>query len=81
MKSSLVSALLASYALAAPSSRERFTRRLERRDAARRSLPSIPSDGPATLATNETNVVYFTNWAGAAISKTTASGINLVIVT
>lgn len=76
MKFALATALLAGSAIAAPSSRERFARRLERRALSRGSQPKIPSSGLAALTTNETNVDYSSNWAGAVISKTSVSGVH-----
>ncbi|VDC06724.1 unnamed protein product [Peniophora sp. CBMAI 1063] len=73
MKFAVATALLAGSALAAPSSRARFAQRLERRALARGSQPKIPSAGLAALSTNETQVEYSSNWAGAVISKTTAT--------
>ncbi|VDB84347.1 unnamed protein product [Peniophora sp. CBMAI 1063] len=69
----LAIALLIGSTFAAPSSPERLARRLERRAAARSSQPRITSDGPAALSTNISEVQYSNNWAGAVLSKTTAT--------
>ncbi|VDB84310.1 unnamed protein product [Peniophora sp. CBMAI 1063] len=75
MKFALATLVLAGSALAAPklTSRERFARRLERRSAGRSSQPKIASEGLAALATNNSHVEYSSNWAGAVLSKTTAT--------
>lgn len=75
MKFAFAATLLAGTAIAAPSSRERFARRLERRAASRGSQPKIVSDGIAALSTNNSHVDYSSNWAGAVISKTSVNDV------
>ncbi|KAI0033822.1 peptidase A4 family-domain-containing protein [Vararia minispora EC-137] len=64
--------LLATLAFAAPSSRERFERRIARRALGRNSQPRLPADGLDTL-TNVSHVQYSSNWAGAVISESKAT--------
>lgn len=62
----LTSILLASIAMAAPSSNSRHASRLERR-ANRQSQPmrKVASAEPATASSNTSQVSYSDNWAGA----------------
>lgn len=59
--------LLASVALAAPSSNSRMEARLERRREGRQSQPlkAVDPSGLAPLTTNASHVEYSSNWAGA----------------
>ena len=56
--------LLASAALAAPSSKSRLEARLERRREARQSQP-LKSVSPSGVEPLTSNVEYSSNWAGA----------------
>jgi hypothetical protein len=75
MKFTLATLVLAGSALAAPkmNSRDRFARRIARRSEARSSQPRLPADGIVDLSTNNTHVQYSSNWAGAVISKSSAT--------
>jgi hypothetical protein len=67
--------LLASSALAIPTSAERMEARIARRRGgeARLTQPMTPAPGSQleALAQNASHVSYSSNWAGAVISKTT----------
>jgi len=59
----LSNVLLASVALAAPSSNARLASRIERRRATRQGLPMKASE--SSLASNASHVEFSSNWAGA----------------
>lgn len=62
--------LLAGNALAAPGTALRRERELQRRASGRKGNPMLKVDGPEGLSTNNTNVEYSSNWAGAVLIGT-----------
>lgn len=63
--------LLAGNALAAPGTALRRERALQKRArSGHQTKPLIPVDGPVALKTNNTNVEYSGNWAGAVLIGT-----------
>jgi hypothetical protein len=60
--------LLASVAIARPSSEARYAERVARRSAARSGKPLIRTERPEGI-TNHTNVDYSTNWSGSVIES------------
>jgi len=70
----LAQVLLATTALALPSSRDRFERRLARRAAGHQSNPRLPAiSDNRVAASNVSHVQYSSNWAGGVISESSAT--------
>lgn len=62
--------LLAGNAFAAPGTALRREREMQRRASGRKGNPMLRVDGPEGLSTNNTNVEYSSNWAGAVLIGT-----------